>query len=262
MFPSKGGGGDAMNLKKIRLACLVTAIAFGFSNSSVLAVDPNTANTMGKVTFSEDASPTAPLDPLDPNVDKPIKSTDPDIGSGTAGPLSIDYVSNFHFGNQLISAEDRTYNVKLDVIKTADGKNVERAPFVQVTDKRGSNNGWTLQVQQKTPFLTSGAKELKGAYLSLMNPVVKTTKDNQAAPPEAEAKKIILTPGKSGSAGGAQTVLTAKRNTGMATWIESFGNNQSGPSSVQLFVPGISEKIKDATYSAILTWILVDSPVN
>lgn len=251
-----------MDLKKISITCLIVAVTFDTGTLYALAASDNAANTMGKVTFSEDDSPTAPLDPIDPNVDKPITPTDPEVGSGTAGPLSIDYISNFHFGNQLISAEDRTYNVKLDVIKTADGKSVGRAPFVQVTDKRGTNKGWTLQVQQKTPFLTSGAKELKGAYLSLTNPVVKTTKDNQAAPPVATSKKIILTPGKSGAPGGSQTVLSAKQDTGMATWIESFGNNQSGPSSVQLFVPGTSEKIKDATYSAILTWILVDSPVN
>ncbi|EUJ30294.1 cell surface protein [Listeria floridensis FSL S10-1187] len=252
-----------MNLFKFTIASIlaISSIAFIQTPSAFADTGKVAGNTTGKVNFSQDIAPVKPLDPKSPNTDKPITPLDPSEAKGTAGPLSIDYVSDFHFGDQVIATDDKTYDVELDEIKTAEGAVEKRAAFVQVTDTRGSNQGWALQVQQQTTFSAGADQELKGTYLRLSNPVITTTANNQSAKPKFTKETTILKPGKDGVAGDAQTIFLADKNTGMATWIQSFGDETTGSSSIQLYVPGVSVKLKGTTYSAILNWILLDAPI-
>lgn len=171
-------------------------------------------------------------------------------------PLTIDYVSNLHFGSQKISAKDEIYDVILD----KDG-NQAVANNVKVTDIRGTNAGWKLQVQQDDQFKTTdqAAKALTGAQISLDHMTESTDVDNQAPAP-TPGNKLVLVPGDGTTPGALVDVAVAPANTGMGTWTTSFGDNQSGAQSVQLSVPGTSEKVKDTQYTAKLTWVLSDTP--
>ena len=51
------------------------------------------------------------------NPDDPENPEDNNHEDGTQGPLSIDYVSNFHFGKHNISGSDQVYYAKLDTVK-------------------------------------------------------------------------------------------------------------------------------------------------
>ncbi|MCT0449068.1 WxL domain-containing protein [Lactococcus lactis] len=134
--------------------------------------------------------------------------------------------------------------------------------WVQVTDKRGTNAGWKLQVQQGAQFFTikDGVyKELKGAQITINNGTVATTTDNKATAPTT-SNKIVLIPGIINHPGPAQDVMIAQKNQGMGTWVDSFGSATTGDKSIALTVPGVSEKIKGARYSTELTWLLNDTP--
>lgn len=252
---------ESLNMKVSKLALvgiLSTSMLAGGAQISY-AVDGGSVPTIGDVTFKEDTTITEPLDPSNPDPDKPITPEEP---NGTNGPLSIDYVSQFHFGEQFISAKDETYNVKLDKLKDFQGNTVERPTFIQVTDNRGTNAGWKVQVQQGAQFSTKVGPtdvELEGAVISLENSTLVTTADNKAAAPTAAAG-VVLVPGTSTTAGPLQDVVTAGTDKGMSTWINSFGTEATGEESVTLFVPGTSAKVKDGKYTTQLTWVLSDTP--
>lgn len=246
-----------MKLSKIAVTGMLAVGILVSSQLNPYAAEVGSVKTKGDVTFKQDDRKVNPLDPENPDGENPIVPLDPEKIEGTPGPLSIDYISHFHFGEQLISAKDETYYAKLDKVQLADGSEVERPNFLQVTDKRGTNAGWKLQVQQGAQFSTDvagKAKELRGATIKITDPIVKTTADNKAGAPKANPS-ITLVP-----EGAAQDVLTAQQDQGMASWIETFGGNGTEAKSVSLSVPGTSEKVKDATYTTELTWTLSDTP--
>lgn len=71
------------------------------------------------------------------------------VASFESGDLTLDFVSSFDFGNHPISKNDEIYSAAAQ--KTDDGKSIPN--FVQVTDLRGTGNGWSLNVQQQSQFL-------------------------------------------------------------------------------------------------------------
>lgn len=224
------------------------------SMSLVAHAADNSVNTTGDVNFVEDTTPVDPLDPLNP-VD-PVVPVNP--VTPTPGPLSLDYASSFHFGEQKISAKDETYYAVLDKVEGAeDGSTIDKPNWVQVSDKRGTNTGWKLQVQQNSQFTTGSgetAKELTGASLSISNTAVKTTPDNQATAPTST--DITLDP----VSGSTQDVMVAQQDQGMGTWLDVFGDESTAAKSIALSVPGTTEKVKDASYTTELTWLLNDTP--
>lgn len=254
-----------MKMNQLLMAGVVLMSSATMMNlTSVVHAADNSVNTTGDVTFKEDTDPVNPVDPVDP--DNPVDPVNP--VNPTNGPLSLDYASSFHFGEQKISAKDETYYAAFDKIKgSEDGQTVDKPNWVQVTDKRGTNAGWKLQVQQGLQLTTGkdeNAKELKGAVISLSNPNVKTTSDNKAAAPTANGT-ITLVPGTKGEdgvvPGAAQDVMTAASDQGMGTWVDAFGDETTGNQSIALSVPGASEKVKDGKYTTELTWLLSDTEV-
>lgn len=252
-----------MKLNKVLMTGALLLSGGALMNVSTIAhAAENSVNTAGDVNFVEDTTTVDPLDPitLDPTV--PVDPVTP-----TPGPLSLDYASSFHFGEQKISAKDEVYYAEADKVQGAEeGSTVDKPNWVQVTDKRGTNAGWKLQVQQNSQFTTTDtsgggepepgtreAKELKGAQLAITNTTVKTPSDNQS--PAPTATPITLDP-----SGAAQDVMVSQQDQGMGTWLDVFGDDSTAASSISLSVPGTSEKVKDATYTTELTWLLNDTP--
>ena len=131
-------------MKKLFLTAGILLMSTALLSTTVNAA---TYTSNGAITFEADPNPTKPVDPTDPEkpVD-PVDPTDPDgPNPGTAGPLSIDFASSFQFGNQLITSETKDYYAQLQEFAAgAAGPN-----YVQVTDKRGTQEGWSLSVVQK-----------------------------------------------------------------------------------------------------------------
>ncbi|HCJ4447828.1 TPA: WxL domain-containing protein [Listeria innocua] len=249
-------------MKKIKVMAVSMIAVMALVNTQIKVYaegeEPPTTDksvkSKGDVIFKVDNSGTDPLDPTDPDTDKPIVPTDPDTPEGTSGPLSIDHVSNFHFGEQLISPKAKTYYATLEDIKQQD-ETIKSVPnYVQVTDKRGSNEGWLLTVKQENQLATEDGAELKGAVIKLSNTQIKTTSDNKAKAPTVTTD-IELVP-----AGDALDVINAKQEEGMGLWIGSFGNEGTGANSVSLSVPGESAK-QAAKYTSELTWTLSSTPI-
>ncbi|HCJ4447829.1 TPA: WxL domain-containing protein [Listeria innocua] len=215
-----------------------------------------TMKSKSTVSFEEDNSPTNPLDPINPDDTNPVVPTDPDDHEdGTAGPLSIDYISNIRFGMNKASGKKQIYFAKLDTVTTGDGTNQDVPNFVQVTDKRGVWDGWHLTVTQEEQFFNTTAKEsLDGAEIKLSNGL---SKSNDGGDEPTVNNPIVLVPGKEN----AIDVASADKGKGSGTWNIRFGNDASqGEQSISLEVPAKTTKAQ-GEYATTLTWKLIDSPV-
>lgn len=263
-------------MKKITVGATTAALLLALASGAVVttdvqAADGGTYDSNGKVKFEANKS-TAPVKPIDPtNPTKPpvtpIDPTDP-LGPkpGTPGPLSIDYASSLDFGVNEISNEDRTYYAKPQAYG---GDTADSANYVQVTDRRGTNAGWTLTVKQNGQFsnATTQNKELTGTTISLAQGTISTPTTN-AKNPGTFAVKLDPT----GTT--ASTVVSAKNTEGSGTFASSFGALEEVTSiaadkevkeikntGIKLEVPGNTPK--DAVeYDTKLTWTLTDSPAN
>ena len=214
------------------------------------AEEPKEYRSNGLVEFIPNVDPTEPVDPENPDPEKPVKPIDPTDpegpNPGTQGPLSIDYASSFDFGKNRISNKDQVYFARAQQYQ----ENQKETPnFVQISDNRGTNSGWSLT----------------GAQISLANPTVNSNAQN-VVKPEA-TNKIALVPGT------ASLVAAAKQGTGAGTWATYWGkvevvaerdetntvHNVNVTKDVALSVPGSTPK--DAVkYQTKLLWTLTDVP--
>lgn len=219
----------------------------GFTATQAFASDTVSYQSQANVELvkNADVKPVTPVNPTDPT--DPLKPVHP-VHPGTAGPLSIDYVSNLEFSRQKISGKDSVYYAQLDQLMDKNGKVGDYPNFVQITDNRGSNAGWKLTVAQTNPFM-NGKNSLDGTVITLMNGNASGFNLHLPTPMTA----VIKPDGK------AVTVMAAKVDTGMGTWTDRFGKDAtSAKQSVSLFVPAESKKVAGA-YKSELTWTLTDA---
>ncbi|EGO9937517.1 TPA: WxL domain-containing protein [Enterococcus faecium] len=262
-------------MKKTSLKCagaIMLALTMSQAALPVLADETKEYKSNGVVEFVPDDSPTDPVDPLDPDPENPVFPWDPTTPDhnpqpGTKGPLSLDYASSIDFGKNKISTKDQTYYAEAQYLwnaaHTEKDESSARPNYVQVTDKRGNNAGWSLTVKQEGQLSNSNTlnKELTGATISFKEGVADTVMEGVTAP---ETFDFVLTPGQS------MNVMNAKENAGMGTWVDRFGTLENmdiegetvlKDPAITLDVPGKTPK--DAVqYSTKLTWVLADTPLN
>lgn len=250
-----------MKNKKMLTLFAVTMLAAVSVPSVSLAAPVGDIQSNGRVSFQADKSATDPKNPLDPGEKKPGTPLDPidpngKATPGTNGPLSLDFVSSFSFGEASITSDDATYFAKAQSFTQEDGTVAERPNFVQVSDKRGTFEGWTLKVKQDKQFsvIDDATKELEGAELSFLNASTASTVDSKYAPDGQS--EFTLTPGSSQIA-----PLTAAKDKGMGTWIYRLGDEATKEKSVALSVPGKTPKMAKE-YTTSLTWSLETTPTN
>lgn len=209
-------------------------------------------NSKANINFTENNEITKPVDPENP--DKEVDpEVDPDgkdpIEPGTERPLSIDYASHINFGEVTISGNAETYYAN-PVKVTYDGQTVDRAPYVQITDNRGTKAGWDLQVTQVAEF-KNGESELTGSKLSLKDPI-----HNSMNSLDGVTNQDIEFDIK----GQAYPVMDAAADSGAGTHTNRFGEIVDGKAtSVSLEVPG-DLSIEEGKYSTDLKWELLDTP--
>lgn len=233
-------------------ALLLSLGAAGVSMDAKAA--EKTYNTKGSITLEADDSSEQPTDPINPG--KPVTPIEPGT-PGTSGPLSIDVATDFKFELGKISTTDKTYKANPTKVKDEEGNTVDRPNYVQVTDKRGGQKGWTLSLIQDGQFETNDNETLEGAQITIKNMETVATPGTTATAPSTAPETVTL------SSTGASTtpILAAKVNEGGGKWISSFGDLDTMGESVELLIPGTAVQEAKA-YSTDLIWSLSDTPSN
>ncbi len=242
--------------------------------SPVFAADlPGEATTEGDVTFTEDDGSDNP-GAIDPEGDgSDISGVTVPAGVAGTGTKRIQYVTNFTFGSQKISASNQTYDAKVvEFIPTdADIDPYFMSNFVQVADTSGTQEGWSLKVKATTFNLdkTDRTKDvLKGAELRLSgfregNATGDGKVDTTILPTNdaSKAYKAITDT--------AETVYSAKKDKGLGLHTLIFGEAAldqdtttatSTTAGVQLYVPSTAQA-KKGNYSADITWTMEAAPL-
>lgn len=242
--------------KMVTLSSLVVLGSLTLATASVLAVDGGIYGSNGRIQFTPNTDPTNPVDPIDPTepID-PIDPIDPEgPNPGTNGPLSIDFASSLDFGIQKITSTTETYKAASQKFKDKTGAEQEGPNFVQVTDNRGTEAGWTLTVKQDEQFTSTTDKVLTGAAVTLNNGEISTASDS--AVPEVIATITLKTDGT------AHKVMAAGEAQGAGTYLTRWGSDvATAKTSISLEVPGSTTKYAEV-YSASFTWALTDVPNN
>lgn len=262
-------------MKNKKIKGTVTLMIAGMTFQSalpVLAVEGKNYISNGQVEFMADESPTDPVDPENPDPENPVNPWDPTSpdnkpNPGTTGPLSLDYASSIDFGKNKITNKDTVYFADAQYLWNAEGTGKDetsaRPNYVQVTDKRGTNAGWSLTVKQTAQFQNMDTlnKELTGAMMSFAQGTPDSVSVGVTAP---TTYAFDLTPGVSAK------VMDAQVNAGAGTWVNRLGTVEDTEvegevvkknKAISLSVPGATPK--DAvTYTAELVWTLSDVPAN
>ncbi|MGM0889234.1 MAG: WxL domain-containing protein [Bacillota bacterium] len=243
-----------MRLKKTAVLFVSVFLITCLSSFNVLADERRYQSSM-KVEFEQSYVSTPPVDPMNPG-DPPPRPIDPlnpdgDLRPGTTGSLTIDYASTIYFEKQTASGNDQWYYAKPQKILDYKGAAKEVPNYVQVTDNRGTNSGWVLQVKQDRQLHTVNDEELTGAVLSLTKAVPHSL--NMSAPTsfDVQIDKIDQN----------YEVMVANHNHGMGTWVNKWGENlKEASDAIRLYVPGETPKKLGEFYFTTLTWTLSDTP--
>jgi len=203
------------------------------------------------VEYVYDTEKVTPVDPV-----KPEEKVDPDdkpLITENQGLLSIDFVSQFRFSEQVISVDDAIYYAHSQKLLNEDGQIREenRPNYVQISDRRvqdDSDVGWSLSLVQKEQFQTTYGQELLGARLILSDQQLDTATNN-LAPTILEEEDLELVPGVK------QTLVSAQKGQGKGTWIYRFGDEDTAGNSVRLVIPAKTMP-KATTYTSTLVWEL------
>lgn len=231
--------------------------------------------TDGQVEFRPAGEDDGDLEVIDPEKDPDVE-INPEI-PGTTGPLSIVKAATMNFGTQVISNQDKTYNMVAEMQQktgtTGDQNKVPYVSFAQVHDVRGSNEGWDLKVSLSDFESQTQNNILTGAEIIFVGSRIQYEGINENNMPSAHADNLKLLP-----TGDAQSVMTAVQGKGAGVSSVVWGNQaelmaqfeaddfdpetdvvENG--AIQLHVPGSTAK--DATtYKATLTWDLTTTPGN
>lgn len=224
-------------MKKSALLTLaaMSGLLLGGVTSSVSAAETSSATSKASATFTNATDPTDPENP----------GGGP--GTGNAGPLSLDYVSDLDFGTHEVPTTDQIYAAKDDTDTT--GNAIPN--YVQVTDQRaGTPKGWTLLVTQNAQFASASDTALDGAQISFSGTAITA---NTSTADGAATHDVTLTPGTS------TVIMDASAGKGFGTWADKWGD--TGSSTAKLAVPVAAHPEAEA-YTANLTWSLTDTPAN
>lgn len=215
----------------------------------VEAIDGGQIKTEGDIGFQKNTDITLPVDPLNP--DKPLEPFKPP----TAGPLSLNYVSDIQFGSYDLADSETIFYASLDTVQYADSskQSFKRPNFVELTDNRGLNTGWRLTVKQNGQLKNANGAELNGAKLAFNNSTIVSLDEVTAVPTGFTKDAVIVSDNQN------VLVMAAENGTGMGSWSVNFGQDDiEGESSISLTVPKNSVKEK-GHYTTSLTWTLSDS---
>ncbi|MCT0022490.1 WxL domain-containing protein [Weissella confusa] len=258
------------------LAAMTFVPMVGFADETTPADNtPKTYQSTGTVTFTAPTTTTKPLNPNDPHPNVPVNPKNPDGKTdpkpGTAGPLSLDFASSLDFGKQEITSETKDYVASAQQLGDSKDKNFV-PDYVQLTDNRGTFEGWTLSVTQDKQFQTGSGVVLTGAEVTFDKATHATT--NSVNADVINKTKFTLTPGVETKIMSGQKAAEGKTNATSGTHILRFGDqdsltktekNSDGTSrnvtdpAITLNVPGSTDKMGQE-YTKNFNWTLSNTP--
>lgn len=212
-------------------------LALVFSATSLVQADTLTGEASIPLESSPTTEPVAPVDPTDPDqpyLGKPGAGNQQETGSVQA--LSLDYISNFHFEEQQVS---RTVTAKL----------TNRNPMVQISDTRGNNAGWVLQLKSNSLQGTHTKTTISTGQLNLGKLVLRTKTGNVSRVPEVVSQQLNLND--------YINLVRAKPGQGSGLWTVGFNQVPTAPTSLQLTLPAT---VPSDHYVGQLDWLLLDAP--
>ncbi|WP_317945799.1 WxL domain-containing protein [Carnobacterium maltaromaticum] len=223
-----------MKLKMIMLMVLVSSGALlGTANLASAAIqDEVKGSEDGKGGTSHGYIKLTPGDD-DTGVTKPIEETDPPGGTDNEGVLTLDNVAPLLFDTHKLEGKEQVY------------KSIVNNSNIQVTDKRGDEAGWNVQVSQ-TVFqdVTDNTKKLKGTTLVLPIGTFKNAGANVSLAPILMSVEVNDKPA---------VLMNAAKGSGAGTWANIFEKDE-----ITLTIPAGN---KTGEYLSTITWSLLDAPV-
>lgn len=201
--------------------------------------------------------PPNPKDPVNP--EEEVQPENPPKLPENQGMLSIDFISQFTFGQQGISTKTKKYYAQPQRLLNPDGtinEAKERPNYIQISDRRSTTerHGWQLSVTQNSQFTNLDDHELAGARLHLTNQQFSSAQGS-VEPVLSHQEGVILVPGKT------TELVTTKDEQGAGTWIYRFGDQASAGESVALEVPETASP-SATIYRTTLIWELSAVPTN
>ncbi|MDZ5606383.1 WxL domain-containing protein [Bacillus pseudomycoides] len=214
-----------MRFYKIGPAVIATFVGVGVASATaVSAEEAGPAKSQATVEI-QPGDTTKPVDPIDP--------TDPPTGQ--IGNLTIDHVSSLDFGSFQLQSGSVTLTANQDS---------EKDPNVQVTDKRGTGDGWTLTVAQTQEFKSAEGHTLAGAKLTLpAGNLLTNNVNNKDNAPSTKSVVVNAEP---------NVVMVAAKNQGLGTWADQFARENT-----TLEIPSGNFA---GSYESELTWTLSNAP--
>ena len=179
----------------------------------------------GAITFEPDTDPTKPVNPTNPDekVEPEDQLTQLDQNQGLQAPYQLTMLQAFNLAPKITS--DTKDCAQIQTFK--DGTTGPN--YVQVTDKRGTQEGWTLSAVQNAQFKTAQNEELVGAALSIANRSVTSIVDAAYAPTPTATHTFVH--------GTEVELVKAEDGKGMGTWVYRFGKDATeGATAVKLNV--------------------------
>ncbi|MEI5994366.1 WxL domain-containing protein [Candidatus Enterococcus mansonii] len=218
-------------MKKIILPLLFLGCAF-LGNQQVMAAD--SVMTEGVATLEAlDEEEAGVVGPIMPDPDNPG-------GTGQTGLLTIDAVPQFNFKGTGLSGifTDTLTNSQIaaNYVRNA-----------QVTDRRGTAEGWSLGLNI-SPFKSNGTA-LKGMTLTIPVSVVPVDGNTSAEPSLVNNIQGIVDTTSGLDAG---PIVVAEQGEGLGTWLTEF----------QVAEAVISDGNAAGAYTSTFTWSLSALPIG
>lgn len=229
-----------MKIKK-KMLSLVAVGALGLS-----AVIPaaHAAESEAGITFT---SPNTAPDILNP--DNPNEEADDDqINEGEitneVGVLTLDFVSNLEFGEHELS-------LTTDLFPAVN----ETTPFAQVTDLRGTGEGWELRAELGDFTNEFGNVTLPGASINLNEGAASanTATEGLSDAPDVNSGITLVSGGETTNVTTATPSTTEENDQGMGTWLTTWNQN-----NINLDIP--DTVATEGSHTATITWTLHDAP--
>ncbi|WEL46772.1 WxL domain-containing protein [Enterococcus casseliflavus] len=262
-------------MKFIRLASIAvlsTTILAG-SATKAFSQEVRDVTSNGQVEFRPAGEEDGELEVVNPEPNPDVE-IEPEI-PGTTGELSIMKVATMNFGTQVISNQDREYNMVAEMQQksgtTGDDNKVPYVSFAQVHDLRGTNAGWDLEVSLSNFESQTQNNILTGAWIEFVGSQIRYEGSNSLNSPSAHEDNLELL-----TNGAAHSVMRALKGQGAGVSSVVWGNQEEltdqfasedfdpkndvvENGAIKLHVPGSTAK--DATtYKATLLWDLTTTP--
>lgn len=258
-------------MKKTIISILTAVLAVStLTHTSIASAEEEISQSAPSKATVIFKAPTEPVAPLNPDKLEELLDTDKHDGNNTSqrGPLSLDYVSNFSFGNESNPLEITS--------KTMHYESLSPKPFVQVSDFRGTGEGWNLKVSA-SPFKSKENNTLIGATISLVEGSIESPdlgvrpqlqfKDNSTTAGEDRIKKAAI---EIPTTETAVQVAIADANEegkplseapGQGTWLMKWYSELTEDNkNPNVLLTVIGNTASPGTHTSEITWTLENGP--